>query len=114
MVIGSLMLFNQNVPFLKISLKLILSIAVGMGLITVFVLTKGVAAQRRKPLTGKESLIGKQGIVITEIINGKGQVELEGQIWTAKSKENIEKGEEIIVENTEGLTLYVRKKGGEQ
>lgn len=109
MVIGSLMLFNQDVPFLKISLKLVLGVVLSLSIITLFLLTKVVAIQRRKPLAGKEALIGKTGVAITDI-KKKGQIELEGQIWTAKSKDDIKKGEEVITEKIEGLTLYVKKK----
>ncbi len=109
LILGSLMLFNQKVPFLKIPLKFILSLTISISIITLFVLTKAVSIQRKKPLTGKESLIGKTGVALQDI-EGEGKIELDGQIWTAKTKDKIKKGEEVSVEKIEGLKLVVKKK----
>jgi len=111
LVLGSLMLFNQKAPFLRISLELIIGIVASLCLITLFLLTKVAIVQRKKPLTGKESLIGKVGVALTDI-NKKGKVEIEGSIWTALSQDYIKKDEEVIVERMEGLKLWVKRKVG--
>ncbi|OQX85865.1 MAG: hypothetical protein B6D55_06910, partial [Candidatus Omnitrophica bacterium 4484_70.2] len=72
---------------------------------------KVAIVQRKKPLTGKESLIGKVGVALTDI-NKKGKVEIEGSIWTALSQDYIKKDEEVIVERIEGLKLWVKRKVG--
>lgn len=64
--------------------------------------------------TNADSLIGKTGIVTEEISNldGKGQVQIQGQIWTARSAKEevmIQSGEKVVVEEIRGVKLIVRK-----
>ena len=58
-----------------------------------------------------DRVIGMNAIVIDKIDNslGQGQVNVNGQIWTARSKNNdiIEKNESVIVEKIEGVKLIV-------
>lgn len=113
MIIGSLMLFESAGPFLKLSLYLILPVVIVTVLF--FTLTVGLAlkAYRRKPVTGKEGLIGSSGIAKNEITKEGGLVSTHGEIWSAYSDETIQKGDEVIVENISDLKIKVRKsKGG--
>lgn len=62
----------------------------------------------------KNSLIGKTGIVIKDIntIEAKGQVKVNGELWSAFSsnpKEIIEKDSTVVVEDLEGVKLKVKK-----
>ena len=62
----------------------------------------------------KNSLIGKTGIVIKDIntIEAKGQVKVNGELWSAFSsnpREIIEKDSTVIVEDLEGVKLKVKK-----
>ena len=65
--------------------------------------------------TNYESLIGRDGKV-TEAINnieGMGTVNLNGQLWTARSLEDgiqIEAGEIVTVRNIQGVKLIVERK----
>ncbi len=55
-------------------------------------------------------LIGKRGIVRKEIGPLKpGVVFVDSDLWTAKSKQKIKKGEEVEVTEIEGLTLHVER-----
>lgn len=113
MIIGSLMLFESAGPFLKLSLYLILPAVIVTVLF--FMLTVGLAlkAYRRKPVTGKEELIGSSGIAKNEITKEGGLVSIHGEIWSAYSEETIQKGDGVIVENISDLKIKVRKsKGG--
>jgi membrane-bound serine protease (ClpP class) len=107
MTIGSLMLFDSPIPFFRISLSVIIpSIA---GTVALFVITVSlvVKAQKRKPATGAEGLIGSTGVAKTNI-HRDGSVFLHGEIWSAWSDTAVKKGEEIVVEATEDLKLKVR------
>jgi len=54
-------------------------------------------------------MIGKTGIAYT-MLRPSGKVNIEGDIWDAKSEESyIEKGEKIIVKRQEAGQLYVEK-----
>ena len=62
--------------------------------------------------TNVYSLVGKKGIVIEDIdwAKGTGQIKIEGEIWSAKTKEqiNIQKGTEVEVESIEGVKAFVK------
>lgn len=63
--------------------------------------------------TNYESLIGKKAIVIEDIDNyqGRGQVKVDGQIWSAKTeaKEVIEKDSKVMINEVVGVKLIVSK-----
>ena len=62
----------------------------------------------------KDSLIGKQAIVIKDIntLESKGQVKVNGELWSAFTEnpnETIQKGSTVIIEDIEGVKLKVKK-----
>lgn len=64
--------------------------------------------------TNADRSIGKEAAVTSEINNvlGKGQVNLSGQIWSARSSDDsvINEGETVIVEKIDGVKLIVSRK----
>ncbi len=109
LVFGSTILFNQPFEFLKVSLKLIIPVAVSLGLISTFLITRVIKAHRRKTISGQNALIGKTGLAKTNISSEQGKVFMHGELWDAQSSEKIRKGERVVVEKVEGLRLVVRK-----
>ena len=90
---------------------------------TVFVLSSGLLIFATKPLVKKfaekdntktnvYSLEGKKAIVIEDIewSTGNGQIKIEGQVWSAKTSEqvNISKGSEVEIEKIEGVKAFVK------
>lgn len=90
---------------------------------SVFVISSGLLILATKPLVNKftkkdiiptnvYSIIGKKAIVIEEInwATGKGQIKSEGEIWSAKSKDqiNIPIGSEVEIVSIEGVKAYVK------
>lgn len=61
--------------------------------------------------TNVYSIIGKDGIVVESIdtINGVGKVKVNGELWSATSLENIEKGTKVKVLKVNGVKLEVEK-----
>ena len=62
----------------------------------------------------KDSLIGKQAIVIKDIntLESKGQVKVNGELWSAFTEnpnETIQKGSTVTIEDIEGVKLKVKK-----
>lgn len=112
LVFGSTILFNQPYEFLKVSLKLIVPVAVSLGLISTFLVTLVIKAHRRKTIVGGEGLIGQIGLAKTNI-SAKGKVYIHGEIWDAQSEEKVKKGEQVVIEKVKGLKLMVKKQGGE-
>ncbi len=113
LVFGSTILFNQPYEFLKVSLKIIVPVAVSLGLISTFLITRIIKAHRRKATIGADALIGQIGLAKTNI-SPTGKVFIHGELWNAQSDEKIRKGEKVVIEKVEGLKLTVIKsvKGG--
>jgi membrane-bound serine protease (ClpP class) len=110
LLLGSILLFKTDVPFLEISKTAIIVVVVLTALFFFIVIAKAVESQLRKPVSGKEGMIGEKGIAKTKISSHKtGLVLVHGEIWKAISDEDIEKGEEIIVIGIDGLKLKVKK-----
>jgi len=67
-------------------------------------------ALRKNSLLGFENMIGKSGLVISEI-KRDGTIKIGRELWAARGDQgNIEKGEEVIVIGQTGLKLMVIKK----
>jgi len=110
LILGSLMLYNTNASFMRVNYSTIAVVVALTLAFFLFVIAKSVEALRRKPVTGFNGLVGLKGIAKTKITPEKpGTVLVHGELWTAKSDEVIEKGEEIKVVDTEGFTLIVKK-----
>lgn len=109
LLLGSLLLFQTDIPFLKISKLSIFTVIITTLLFFFFVIFKAVQAQKKKAVTGKEGMIGEKGKARSNIIKGKeGLVFIHGEIWKAIAEEDILKDEEIIVTGFDGLKLIVK------
>jgi membrane protein implicated in regulation of membrane protease activity len=67
----------------------------------------------RKERTNADKVIGEKGIVVERIdpISGTGQVKVRGQIWTARSADDlvIEENETVEIQEISGVKLFVKK-----
>ena len=66
----------------------------------------------KREKTNADGLIGKKALVLHDITKWeKGQVKINGVVWTAASVDNadIPAGSECLIEKIEGVTLIVRK-----
>ena len=90
---------------------------------SVFVVSSGLLIFATRPLVNKiskkdvvptnvYSLIGKKAVVTDDIdwVTGKGQIKFEGEVWSAKSKEqiNIPAGSEVEIVSIEGVKAFVK------
>ena len=65
--------------------------------------------------TNLDRVVGKIGIVTKDVTeNSHGEVKVEGNIWTAISKEEIKKDSQVKVLKIEGVKLIVEKKEEEK
>jgi membrane-bound serine protease (ClpP class) len=111
LLLGSMMLIRSEsaLEFIEISWNLILSSVALSVIFFLFVIGIGLKAQRRKPTTGTEGLIGETGEALTPL-NPKGQVHVHGETWNAISRSGkIAKGEKIKVTAIDNLTLHVER-----
>jgi membrane-bound serine protease (ClpP class) len=109
-IFGSIMLYNQPYEFLRVSLKIIIPIAVALGAISVFLVSLAVKAHRKKSALGAKGLVGQTAKALSRVSARKGKVFIHGEIWNALSDEKIAKGDEVVIVEIKGLTLKVRKK----
>ncbi|HOP86832.1 MAG TPA: nodulation protein NfeD [Syntrophorhabdaceae bacterium] len=112
LVIGSIMLIDLPYTALSISWKSILTVVILTGIFFFGVLSYAIKAQLSKVKTGSEGLVGEEGEAKTDVNDDNGKVFVHGELWNARSKEQIKKGEKVIVEKVDGLILVVKKKGG--
>ncbi len=60
--------------------------------------------------TNADSLVGKVAVCVKPILDGeRGEVKIEGKIWTAIANEDIQINEKVIVLAIKGVKLVVRK-----
>lgn len=110
LLLGSMMLIRRGAgPIGQISWAVIISSVVITTLFFLFVIGMGLKAQRLKPVTGSESMIGEMGEA-KEDLNPLGMVFLHGELWQAESLSGIiQRGEKVRVKNMQGFKLYVEK-----
>lgn len=81
-----------------------------IGAFVAYYINRIVKSQVNKPVTGWESMIGKEAIADTDI-GPTGWVSVDGIRWRSKVEGNvsIEKGETVIVVGINNLTLLVKR-----
>ncbi|MCX7760012.1 MAG: nodulation protein NfeD [Hydrogenothermaceae bacterium] len=106
--IGSVILVSPESPYGDISLSIIIPTVIFSALFFLIVAYLGLKAQREKPKTGEETIVGKEAVAYTDI-DGQGYVMVDGELWKAISDKKIEKGKKVRILNAEGLTLKVEE-----
>jgi membrane-bound serine protease (ClpP class) len=106
---GLIMLIDSPIPELQVSWQVIVSIVVLTTLFFVFALGFAIKAQKSKPATGSEGLIGEIGVVI-EKLSPAGAVQIHGEIWKAKADQLVKKGSEVEVIEYDGANLTIKVK----
>ena len=108
MIFGSLLLFESPEPYLRLSWSVIITTVLATALFFLLVVSKAVQAHRRKPVTGREGLIGECGSAESALAPD-GKVFVRGEYWDAWSEELIAQGEKVTVIEIDGMRLKVRK-----
>jgi len=114
MGLGSMMLYKESssLEFIRISGSVIISATIFSTLFFLLIITLGLKAQRTKPVTGAEGIIGEVGETIS-LLDPSGNVRVHGEIWKAESTGgNIKKGEKVKVVAILDLKLFVEQLTG--
>lgn len=106
--LGSIMLFESAEPYYRLSGALVIGVTAFTALFFVVGLGLAVRAQRKKPTTGMEGLVGEKGVV-TVALKPEGKIKVHGEIWTATSSEPLSKGSSVRVLDAEGMILKVEE-----
>jgi membrane-bound serine protease (ClpP class) len=107
--LGSIMLFRSDHGWGlgDLSWGVIIPAVVVTSLFFLFIIGLGLKAQKAKPITGTEGMIGEIGEAISEL-NPFGRVSVHGETWNAKTLSGIiQAGEKIKVTAVQNLTLQV-------
>ena len=108
LTLGSLMLFDSSVPFLRVSFDFIIPVVTITSAFFILAIYLAVKAQRRKPATGKEGLLGSTGIVKSKI-DPQGKVFIHGEYWDATSDEMIPEDTQVEVIEVKDIGIKVKK-----
>jgi membrane-bound serine protease (ClpP class) len=106
-VFGAYLLFNT--PEMEVPWATIVALALATGAFFAFAIGKALAAQRRRPTTGMEGMIGEVGEV-RQVLDPAGMVLVHGELWRAVAEGRpIAAGERVTVTGQEGFRLRVKK-----
>jgi membrane-bound serine protease (ClpP class) len=107
LVFGSLILFESDVPYLRVSWEVIMLVVIIVAGFVIFLLTLGVKAQFRRKTTGSEGIVGEVGTAKTDIKPAGGTVFVHGEFWNATSDLAIKEGHRVRVLGVKKMVLKV-------
>jgi len=105
-VVGSLILFDTDVPGMNVGRPLIAAIATVGALMVAGIVYMATRAMRHPVATGAQGMIGASAEVVADF-TGKGTVRYGGELWKARSSGALRAGELARIVRVEGLTLWV-------
>jgi membrane-bound serine protease (ClpP class) len=110
LVLGSAFLFHGERWWLPAVDPLLALVASSITAIFLWIVVRKSMEAYLAPPAHMKSLIGEIGEATTDI-NDEGTVQLESELWSARSKELIQAGSDVRVIGREGFTLVVEKAG---
>ena len=107
LIMGSVMLFDSPLPFLRVSWQVITFVVILSVLFFVFAIGMAIKTHRKKPTTGLVGMIGEEGEVFKPL-NPEGTVKIHGEFWKAVSDVPCKKGQRVKVVETDKETLRLK------
>jgi membrane-bound serine protease (ClpP class) len=105
-VVGSLILFDSDIPGLQVARPLIGAFATAGALTIAGIVYLASRALRRPVVTGARGMIGASAEVLADF-TGSGRVRYGGELWQARSSVPLTAGQPARIVKVEGLTLWV-------
>ena len=110
LTLGSLMLFDSPLPFMRVSLWVVLPTVAFTTAFFVGVMYLALRVHRRRPVSGVDALAADVGTAEEDLTPGiEGKIFIEGEYWKAICEEPVMKGEKVKVTEVDGLLLKVGK-----
>jgi membrane-bound serine protease (ClpP class) len=110
LVVGGMMLIDADATGLAIPFPFLLGMAAVSATVIFGLGTFAARARRRPVVSGREGLIGAQGVVTW--VDGQGAwAQVQGASWQVRSREPLAAGTAVRVEKVDGLTLEVSAAG---
>ena len=107
-IVGSLILFDTDIPGMNIGLPVIAGVATVGGLVIVAMAWLASHSLHRPVVTGVQVMVGENAEVL-EPFSGKGRVRYGGEIWNAVSSSAVRAGQVVRIKRVDGLTLWVEE-----
>jgi len=108
-ILGMAMLTGwQRAPGFAVDWSVIITVSALVVGFFVFIVSKGLLAQRRKVVTGMEGLRNMVGEARTRL-EPRGTVFVHGELWQAVADTPIDAGERVVVVGADKFTLQVRR-----
>lgn len=112
LVLGGLMLVESPAGFQRISLGVLVPVALATAGISFFLVGSIWKAHRGRVQTGGEALVGAEAVAVEDFsASGKGyagMVRVRGELWRAIAPTPVSVGYALEVRGQEGLTLMVQ------
>jgi membrane-bound serine protease (ClpP class) len=108
MMLGAMFLIRSPLTSGGVSLGVALAATLPFALITVFLMRLVLRSRSWKSTTGREELIGEEGIAVSGLGAGtEGMIRVHGELWQAVSPRAVSEGKPVRVRSVEGLKLHV-------
>jgi membrane-bound serine protease (ClpP class) len=107
-IVGAIFLFDPSGADIDFTVyrPLIIVAAATTALLILGLLAYLIRSRRERVTTGSEQLLGLEGEVVSWA-GDKGRVRVHGEIWAARSRDDLRAGEKVRVTGRDGLTLDV-------
>jgi len=111
MFLGAIFLIRSPLTPGGVSIGVALGVTLPVALLTVFLMRLVLKSRRWKTATGKEEMLGAEGVVTAALpAEGEGMVRVHGELWRAAATSPVPEGALVRVTRVEGLKLFVEPK----
>ena len=111
MFLGAIFLIRSPLTPGGVSIGVALGVTVPVAILTVFLMRLVLKSRRWKRATGKEEMLGAEGVVTAALpAQGEGMVRVHGELWRAAAASAVAEGALVRVTRVEGLKLFVEPK----
>lgn len=108
MLLGAMFLIRSPLTAGGVSLGIAVAATLPFAALTVLLMRLVLRSRKWKTTTGREELIGAQGVVVSSMTGGaEGMIRIHGELWRALSAQPLPEGKPVRVLRVEGLKLYV-------
>jgi membrane-bound serine protease (ClpP class) len=108
MILGAMFLIRSPLTTGGVSLGVAVAATLPFAVITVFLMRLVLRSRHWKTTTGREEMIGAEGIAVSGLSAGaEGMIRVHGELWRAYSPQSVPEGAAVRVLRVAGLKLHV-------
>lgn len=106
LLVGSIMLFDHDVPGFQLPLSLIITVTLVTIAFFIFILQFAVRARHRPVVSGVEAMIGQRATVVVDADGVR--VSFNGELWWVDNASSLQNGQQVTIAAVKGLKLVVK------